>query len=722
LKNLANAGGLLHDCKNSQTFQDVLNHKKIHVDHAAPGAYYAIKQYKEKGLLIAAAISGHHKGLSSGNPKDMNNLCRALKNGEKYNNGVEYSLTGDTAICNAFLELLSGKAVLPDELEIDWMDFYKSKQYLALMLYQRMLFSVLVDADYTATAAHFSRETQEYIYDDERYINREMVVRMMEQLADYRNQIKRESKAAAGLNNIRDVLYEYCLQAASKPKGAFTLTAPTGTGKTLAMLAFALEHIRCNHHNRIIVVLPYLNLIDQTVEVYRKIFKDSGIVYEDHSMAHENRASEGSFFIETWNSPIIITTTVRFFETLFENSAPDCRKLHRVANAVILFDEAQSMPPELAAPTLGTLAYLCRRFGSTVVFSTATQPAFEFIKNSNGDLEKWNPQEIVSNSSDFYNQCRRVKVDWRVDRQTSFAEIAAEASEVNQCCIIVNIKRHALEMFHQLKKYDLEAVYHISTNMCPAHRLDVLNEIKQRLEQGLPCHVVSTSCIEAGVDLDFPKLFRVIAPLDAIIQAAGRCNRKGDPDMGSVIVFIPENDGFRDYPSPTYQQFTDILHNMLRENNGFIDIYSTDTINEYFKNCFKDNESKKEKELFDAIESWDYSETSRQYVWIEDRPDVSIIVPYKREMHLYEELADEAREKGINGKWITKARKISVNVSINKKAKLADVIENVRYAFRNRKKGEESGWYILLDNPNNQTYNQEYGLDFEKGYFVNYVV
>lgn len=717
IKKEAEAAAWLHDGgKNSCIFQEVLSHKRIHVDHAAPGVYYSKKFYNVKGLMIAIAIDGHHKGLNSGSPKVMDRLCGTLKAGVKSDNGMEYSLTGDSIVTDAFDELFSERDILPDELECDWMPLYKAKQIIAAMLYQRMLFSVLVDADYTATDAHFTRKTQEYTYESECYIDKKMADQMLNCLIDYRTMVKMKSSAAEGLNAIRDVLYDYCSQAAAKPRGAFTLTSPTGTGKTLAMLAFALEHIRNNQNNRIIVVLPYLNLIDQTVDIYRKIFKDSGIVYEDHSMAHENRESDGNFYVERWNSPVIITTTVRFFEALFENSAPDCRKLHHIANSVILFDEAQSMPPSLAAPTLSALAYLCDRFGSTVVFSTATQPAFEFMKGSDNELEKWKPEEIIPNSKSFYNKCRRVNVEWRIDRQTSFDKIAEEASAVRQCCIIVNNKRHALEMFNKLKKYDLDEVYHISTNMCPAHRIDVLNEIKQRLEQDLPCHVVSTQCIEAGVDLDFSKLFRSIAPLDAIIQAAGRCNRKGNPDMGSVVVFIPENDGIRDYPSATYQEFTTNVILMLHENNGFLDIYSTETINQYYKNCFKDKEGK--HALLDAIESLDYSETSEQYVWIEERPDVSIIVPYEKEMDLYNELLNEARDEGINGKWISKARKLSVNVSINKKAELVDVVENTKYASKKGKPGEGSDWYILL---NNEAYNQGYGLDFDKGYFANYI-
>jgi CRISPR-associated helicase Cas3/CRISPR-associated endonuclease Cas3-HD len=719
IEKMAKVCGTIHDCKNSQSFQDVLNRKKIHVDHASPGAYFAFKCYKEKGLLIAIAICGHHDGLGSGDKGTISNLFKALKRGDEYNNGMEYSLTGDETICNAYSELLDDLEKLPDELEIDWIELLKTNNIFALMLYQRILFSVLVDADYSATAAHFSRKTQEYIYEDERYISNKMVSMLINQLDIYRDFVKKSSTASEELNNIRNKLYDYCLEAAPKPKGAFTLTAPTGTGKTLAMLAFALEHMRCNGHKRIIVVLPYLNLIDQTVKTYREVFGDNGIVYEDHSLAHENRTSESSFFVETWNSPIIITTTVRFFETLFESRAPDCRKLHRIADAVILFDEAQSMPPPLAAPTLGTLAYLCRRFGSTVVFSTATQPAFEFMKSYSGELEKWNPEEIVTDSSGFYNLCRRVNVDWRLDRQTSFAEIASEVAQVNQCCVIVNIKRHALELFNQLEGKKVGAIFHISTNMCPAHRINVIDKIKYCLNNNLPCHVVSTSCIEAGVDLDFPVLYRSIAPLDAVIQAAGRCNRKGNPEKGKVIIFIPENDGISEYPSNTYREFTDNLRIMLSENNNSLDIHSAEVIKDYFRSCFLNKECK--KKLRDAIEILDYRETSEQYRWIEDRPDVSIIVPYEAEINLFQRLTTEAREKGIDGKWIAEARKISVNVSLNKKANLVDVLENVKFIQRKNKKGEKSGWYILLDNQN-KVYTQDYGLDFSKEYFRNPVV
>jgi len=713
----AEAAGWLHDGKNSEIFQEVLLQKKVHVDHSAPGLYFAIKTYKTNGLLIAVAIKGHHDGLDSGHHKAINIIFNDLKAGVKFKNGVEYSVTGDIEIANSYQELFSGQNLLPEELETDWIDLYVSKKYIPLMLYQRMLFSVLVDADYSATSAHFNRKSLEYVYEDDKLINDMLSEQMRRKLNIYREDIIASSIASSKLNEIRNALYEECIKAASKPRGAFTLTSPTGTGKTLALLAFALEHIKYNHNNRIIVVLPYLNLIDQTAEIYRKVFGDD-VVYEDHSLVRDKKENDENFYVERWNAPIIITTTVRFFEALFESKAPNCRKLHNIGNSVVLFDEAQTMPPELAVPTIETLAYLCQRFGASVVFSTATQPAFQYVKSYDNELANWNPDEIVTDSAALYDKCRRVNVEWRVNRQTSLDEIAEEASKIEQCCIIVNNKRHATEIFNKMMLFRPDSAFHISTNMCPSHRINVISEIKRRLGHGLPCHVVSTQCIEAGVDLDFPKLYRSIAPLDSIIQAAGRCNRKGNPEMGTVVVFMPEGDCERDYPSSYYHDCTIVLRNMLRKNDGNLDIYSVETIRKYYQNCFRDKDSK--KKLIEAIARLDYAETSNQYAWIEERPEISLLVPYEKELALYERLAEEAHTNGIDGKWISEARKISVNVSFNRKANIEGVIEKAMFKRTGRSKQESSDWYILLRN--NDTYNQKIGLDFEKGYFTNYAV
>ena len=354
------------------------------------------------------------------------------------------------------------------------------------MLYTRMLFSCLVDADYTASS-HTPPEEGPPLD----------VSTALKNLYDHCKALRKHSGADPVLNQYRTRLFERCGQSGEQNGGLFTLTAPTGTGKTLALLHFALRHCQHTGKHRIIVVLPFLSLIEQSAGVYRKILPH---VMEDHSQSQ--LPEEMRDHAARWDQPFLITTSVRFFESLFSDHPTDCRKLHNLANSVILFDEAQSLPVSLLSPTLKVIEELCTRYGCSVVFSTATQPDYTGLREIN-----WSASELLPEHSEFYRALRRTAAHWEIDTPTPLEEIAERMAQHQNVCTIVNLRAHARTLYQALARLcPEEEVFLLSTDLCPAHRTEVIQAIHRRQKEKLPCRVVSTQCIEAGVDLDFERI------------------------------------------------------------------------------------------------------------------------------------------------------------------------------------------------------------------------
>lgn len=707
-KDEAFATGMAHDLgKYSDLFQKVLEGTEFKIDHATPGALVSLKLYQMQGLAAAIAIEGHHEGLLNGAVNELRYIN--LKDGIS-KLGKKYSTTDYNQIINLFKQ---DNGNILDKISSDYPGLYQKEEYASAMLYVRMLFSALVDADYLATEAHFERKSDKYIYREKgEKLNPAAVLK---NLHKHLKKIKMGSQANLMVNQMRDELFHSCLKAGDREQGIYTLTAPTGTGKTLSMLGFAAAHAKKHNLDRIIFVLPYLNIIEQTAKEYESLLEgisDKSYVLQDHSLTETPEGDFARLMSENWDVPIIITTTVRFFEGLFANRSTGCRRLHNLVRSVVLFDEAQTMPRNLVLPTLATLAYLNERYNTTIVFSTATQPAFDVIseKVSTYAACGWKPQEIVSSKLQLFERARRVNVSWPKDIHdgTSWEDISGKMLEESQVCTIVNLKKHARSIFSIISSNDSENAFHMSTSMCPAHRLDVLNRIKKRISTKQTCRLVSTQCIEAGVNLDFPVLYRAMAPLEAIIQAAGRCNRDGLAKRGKFIVFNPtlENDL---YPGQDYKYAANIVKRLLVE-RGEIDIYNLNTIRDYYKLFFEDIDLGKELEK--ALVNLDFVGVAKEYKWI-DNNNANLLVPYDGQMVLFDDLAQEARERGINASWERRARNISVGAWVNRGHILYDVIEPVFYANSMARKGkEESGWYILLDN---KAYSDQFGLNPEAG-------
>ena len=488
--------GLAHDIgKTSQEFQNRLcgGHK---VDHATAGAMECTKLDK---LFAACCVIGHHGGLP-----DFGNLRTDQPGAPTFVGRLKKGFAGGIPAYQWF-----GQLPIPGDMP-EFHDEY------TLSLWVRMLYSCLVDADFLDTEEFMEGGT----------VRREGYDTLPVLLEKLKRHIAPWFPPQNELNRCRCEILSACLEAGAAPKGMYTLTVPTGGGKTVASLAFALRHAVKHQMKRVIYVIPYTSIIEQNAAVFRKILGEKNVV-EHHSGAgfdsDEEVNSAESFrrlASENWDAPVIVTTAVQFFESLYSNRGSKCRKLHNIANSVIVFDEAQMLPTGHLKPCVGVISNLVAHFHATAILCTATQPVLnDLIQSFCAGIEV---KEICRDTGDMHDRFRRVT--FSDGGRLSNGELAESLSLQSQVLCIVNTRKAAQEIFALLPE---EGRFHLSTLMYPAHRQTVLKTVRQRLADGLPCRVVSTSLIEAGVDVDFPAVYRELAGLDSILQAAGRCNREG---------------------------------------------------------------------------------------------------------------------------------------------------------------------------------------------------
>jgi len=669
--------GVLHDLgKYSEAFQRRLQGLERGVDHWSAGAWAAL----QRGAIAAAlAAQGHHIGLRRAT-RDSLLATEPDKSGPNGRPGsAERSTTFNELVERATADGLDvlGSAVSDP---LFGPSLRSRPDAVAAMLDVRMLFSALVDADYLETERHFSVDR---VRPAGLTLEPERALRA---LREHVRTLRFGSTASAEVAAMRDDLMTACLTAAGGPTGCFTLTAPTGTGKTLAMLAFALEHARRHQLRRIVVVIPYLSIIEQTVEAFRRVFCSLHLgenldryVLEHHSLAGTRGAGDPAdgtreaddqapergaarLLAENWDAPIVVTTSVQMLESLFSNRPAACRKLHRLASSVVLFDEVQTMPRSLAIPTLAALSRLSARFRASVVFATATQPAFAKLDGLVRQFadEGWNPKEIVPESIGLSQRARRVRVSWprSTEDTTEWADVADRIASESQVLCVVNLKRHASRLCDGLRRRGVDGLFHLSTSLCPTHRRQVLTDVRGRLAAGRPCRLISTQCIEAGVDVDFPIAMRAFGPLDAIVQAAGRCNRGGRLESGEVRVFVPEPDGMA-YPDGAYRQAADVLSVLLRQ-RGALDLDDPAVVREYYEALFAVADLDAEgDELLGAIRELDFERVAARYRLIREGA-INVVVPY--ELDVWKALRDEAEQLGLSRSWIGRARSQAVNL------------------------------------------------------------
>lgn len=643
--------GNLHDFgKYSDRFQGVLRGTCQGIDHAFSGAAEVYQRLGLKdgcwrmcadGVSIVEAIAGHHSGLA-GLPQIEEELEETWNDdyADCCPSGKMPSVRGKREFCQAeqaFAVDFPGYS-FPNMVQRQ----YHPLKQVENMLDTRMLFSCLVDADYSISASD----------DDPDYLKKNSSLplnapEMLKKLEAYCAKLRNNSTADPAINVLRNEVYDKCGEAGEQSMGLFTLTAPTGVGKTMAMLHFALRH--CAKHNlgRIIVVLPFLALAEQTEKEYLNIFPEILVDHSQREVAEERRE-----LTARWDSPVIITTSVRFFESLFSESPGDCRKLHHIAGSVVLFDEAQSLPASLARPTVEAVNVLCKKYHCTMVFSTATQPDFSALPKTT-----WEPREILPGNSTLFHKMRRVRTYW--NRDMTLEQVAGEMNRETNVCCIVNLRRHARTLFNILQgqRNGKDDLYFLTTDLCPAHRLEVVAEIKHRQKSGLPCIVVATQCIEAGVDLDFDVMYRALAPLEAIIQAAGRCNRNGKlTEGGKVVVFRPAEEG-RLYPGDSYERAANVVH-WLWADSPKPDISDLGQICTYYKKYFSEN--KTEAILADAIRKKDYCQTSRHYQLVQNA-GVPLIVPWEGKIAIYQRICQAIQTGQVHYALLREAAPITIS-------------------------------------------------------------
>lgn len=487
------------------------------VDHSTAGSIYATETFAKKGRVFAYLIAGHHAGLPDWQSDTawMAALVQRLKKKE---------LLVSARSCEIPADVLSRP--LPAEHP-------KAGSDLSLSFWMRMLFSCLVDADFLDTEAFF---------DPEKIRSRGAypTLKELKPLFDGYMSCKIEQARDRTVNRIRKRILEQCRITATKQPGFYTLTVPTGGGKTLSSMAFALSHAAVHDKSRIIYVIPYTSIIEQTADQLRNIFGDT--VIEHHSnLDVDNEAKENArsrLACENWDAPVIVTTTVQFFESLFASRTSRCRKLHNIVNSVVILDEAQLLPPDFLNPILESLTELQQNYGVTILFSTATQPALGPHKTLDFDFKGLSGMvEIMEDPAKLCKDLKRVDIQMIENLKTvqSWEDIATRLQKHDSVLCIVNRRDDARTLWQLMP----EGTYHLSALMCGAHRSEKIAQIKERLNSGQPVRVISTQLVEAGVDMDFPVVYRALAGLDSIAQAAGRCNREGLRDMGDVYVFTP---------------------------------------------------------------------------------------------------------------------------------------------------------------------------------------
>jgi CRISPR-associated endonuclease/helicase Cas3 len=637
---LAEALGLWHDLGKFNTdWQQYLREcetdpkrrfgKKI--DHKAAGALLAYDGGYDKLALI---VQAHHGGLKT----ESAMLNRWLPQRER-----ALDLRGILA---------RARQHVPELASIPPLEFpaHAVASHTALEIFLRLLFSALVDADGLDTESHTHPErtalrplsvTMEELW---AHFNAQPAPQQgMDDVAGYRAEV-------AGY---RAKMYAACVAAAERDSGVFRLTMPTGGGKTRSGLAFALRHATLHGQERIIVAVPFISITEQTARTYRNLFAPLGenVVLEHHSAARDVTADKQTTAIdvtadeegepqsdmtwarlsaENWEAPIVVTTTVQLFESLFSNRVGACRKLHRLANSVIVLDEVQALPPRLLDPILDALRTLAAYYNTTVVLSTATQPEYEFLPiAANADF-----QQIVEEAKQYFAAMQRVHYEWCMEREMPWAEVAALMREQSQCLAVVNTKADATALWDALGGSDDPNAFALSTNLCGVHRHWVIEEMRRRLDPKVnePCLLVSTQVIEAGVDLDFPRVLRAFAPLPSVIQAAGRCNREGKLGFrgGEVIVFRSEGDhapsGYR-----VDKQLTEAwLANPGRDPDNLDDLAA------FFKDAFAFSNTDEENiQQFRA--ALDYPKVAEKFRMIDDDTESVIVTDYKDDRQLDDE-------------------------------------------------------------------------------------
>ena len=548
--------GLWHDLgKYNPKFQQYLENchrgdRAESVQHAIHGAILAAQSIQP----LAAIIHGHHAGLPY-----------VTEMMEKRIHDPHWQDSYQVVINNA---QKSGIDLAPD---LHWQSLMVNLglDSLGYELFLRLLFSSLVDADYLDTESHFEPTTSQ------QRLATTNVVELWTVLKSNQEELLHKAistPSIVNVNQVRAEVYEYCQTAAEYSPGVFRLAVPTGGGKTRSGLAFALKHAVKYKLDRVIIAVPYTSIIEQTVESYRNIFGHEAVL--EHHSAIKSTVDEDDarsvqakarLATQNWDAPLIVTTTVQLLESLFARKTSRCRKLHNIARSVIILDEVQTLPIGLMQPIVSVLEELAKRYHVTIVLCTATQPALE---GESAYLKGFSSiQDIVpiEQAKLHFRSLSRVNYEFP-ETPWSWSQVRKdiEVNEHKQALVILNTRKDALALIGEFSELDESlSIFHLSTLLCGIHRRKVLAEVRSRLEDEKPCILISTQVVEAGVDLDFPAVYRALGPLDRIVQAAGRCNREGKYEKGRVVIFQPEAGGMP--PGEYATAFTETANLLKRQ-------------------------------------------------------------------------------------------------------------------------------------------------------------
>lgn len=659
--------GYLHDIgKYSVEFQHKIRENgNEQIDHSTAGAKVCV----EKGGLypiMSYCIAGHHAGLPNyGSSQDggfestlMGRMKKTLKDYSAYQDEIEIPKV--TTVPIAY-----GETKNPD---------------FSLSVFIRMLYSCLVDADFLDTEAfmkkgEIKRDTGESIeillQKLEKYVSKWLL-----------------NKEINTVNGRRTEILRNCLEARKREKGLFRLTVPTGGGKTVASLAFALRHAVYNNMDRIIYVIPYTSIIEQNAQIFRSILGDENVL-ESHCNVDYGDSEEWNpmkLAAENWDKPVVVTTNVQFFESLFGNKSSKCRKLHNIANSVIIFDEVQMLPADYLKPCIAMIEELVSSFGVSAVLCTATQPAL---------------QPFFQSGISAYELCPRMEEQFAFFKRTTFQnlnkiseeDLIEKLSGEYQALCIVNTKKKAQALYKALKG---QGVFHLSTSMYPKHRKRVLEEVRRCLNNGERCLVLSTSLVEAGVDLDFQSVYRQLAGIDSVIQAAGRCNREGkrSPEESNVYVFRFEE---QERILGQRKQI-EAAKTLVSEGK---DISALETIEEYFKFLYHLKSSELDKKnimaQFKGIKC-NFPKVAEDFKMIENDTK-TVFIPIEEEA---QDLLQQLKYQGFTKTSMRKAGQYSVTL-------YDDVIEKMEAAGMIELVAENiNDFYELKDK---ERYTEEFGLD-----------
>uniref|UniRef100_A0A7V2ZH97 CRISPR-associated helicase Cas3 n=1 Tax=Ignavibacterium album TaxID=591197 RepID=A0A7V2ZH97_9BACT len=624
-------------------------------NHSAAGAIFLFEKFNNSPMakVLAYAIAGHHTGLPDYIPQLTQRIFN--ENGKLITEDLDKIKSIEET--KQFLEKPTPKSNPP---------FFNNNNVdnEQIHLWIRMLFSCLVDADFL--------DTEKYMDEKERggYLS---IEELKMKFDEFMNQKKPDSE----LNKKRNEILNQCREKANLEPGFFSLTVPTGGGKTLSSIAFALEHAIKHKKKRIIVAIPYTSIIEQTAEVFRSVFGDDQVVEHHSNLDPEKENHKNRLASENWDAPIIVTTNVQLFESLLGNKTSVCRKLHNIVNSVIILDEAQMIPTHYLKPILSVLKGLVNNFGVTVLSMSATQPALTgkigSAPNIIDGLE--NVTEIIDEPDELSKNFKRVNfiIPQDFNKSETWDEIAEKLQQHDQVLCIVN-KRDDCRALHKLMP---EGTIHLSGYMCGEERSEVISHIKTKLKNNEQIRVISTQLVEAGVDIDFPVVYRALTGLDSIAQAAGRCNRENKiAEGGKVYVFIP--------PAPSPQGFLrkseDAGKAILRNFKGTE--FTPSLYSEYFNYLYSGLLSSfGEKDYHDHLIKdannfeFQFKEYAEKFNMIDDKKQMSIIVRYKNSTVLI----DQLKFAGASKELLRKLQRYIVNVPIYtfNKIREANYIEEI---------------------------------------------